>query len=339
MKLSIIVPVYNMADGKLQYCLNSLLAQRMEDYEIIPVDDASTDNSADVLKDFARKYPTIIHPVYSKENHRQGGAKNRGLAKANGTWVGFIDSDDWIHPDMYPDLLRKAEETGADLVGCDYSLVTEETLTPGKAIINNDDNQCGVLDKEKHKAHILKSGSMVVKIYKRQVLIENNLCFPEDIFYEDNYAAPFWSLYFKHFERVNQPYYYYRTVADSTTHHVSFAKCMDRMTAAKKLLLECREKGFYESYKDEIDFRFTQLFYITTLYSYMLAGEKRKLRDTKYLQREMKKYLSEFQNNPYYIERVSAEEKKMLALHQKNNFLFFVYFRLLFGYRNLRKKK
>ena len=97
MKLSIIVPVYNMAsDGKLNYCLDSLAAQTISDYEVITVDDASTDESFSILQEYEKKYPGKFKAVHSKVNKRQGGAKNIGLSLAKGEWIGFIDSDDWI---------------------------------------------------------------------------------------------------------------------------------------------------------------------------------------------------------------------------------------------------
>ena len=239
MKLSIIVPVYNMAsEQKLNQCIDSLLAQTVADYEIIAVDDASTDDSLMILRRYEQEYPERVRVIAGEQNHRQGGAKNRGLKIAGGEWVGFIDSDDWITPDMYEKLLKRAEETGADVVGCDYSLVEEYTTQPGQIVVNNTTEQTGILDTRKHKKLLLRSGSMVVKIYRRQVLTENRLDFPEDIFYEDNCASPLWSLYFKQFERVEEPLYFYRTLQSSTTHHVTWERCLDRMKAGELFLEE-----------------------------------------------------------------------------------------------------
>ena len=123
MKLSIIVPVYNMvADGKLEFCMESLLSQTIEDYEIIAVDDKSTDNSLEVLRRYETQYPDKVKVIASPNNRRQGGAKNLGLRTAAGEWLGFVDSDDWISHDYYEKLLAKAEATGADIVGCYYSI-------------------------------------------------------------------------------------------------------------------------------------------------------------------------------------------------------------------------
>ena len=117
MKLSVIVPVYNMNhDNLLTFCLDSIINQTIEDYEIIAVDDASTDDSFSMLKTYEEKYPGKFKAYTYPDNRRQGGAKNEGLKHATGEWIGFVDSDDWIAPDFYEKLLKKAEETGADIV-------------------------------------------------------------------------------------------------------------------------------------------------------------------------------------------------------------------------------
>lgn len=172
MKLSIIVPVYNMtAGGKLEYCLNSLLAQSMEDYEIIAVDDKSTDNSLSVLRVYEKKYGPKMKVIASPENRRQGGAKNLGLEAAGGEWIGFVDSDDWISPDMYAKLLKKAQETGADVVGCDYLQTDALGKEDGIPVPNNAKEQTGILDAEKYKKLIMMPGSMVIKIYRRELFL------------------------------------------------------------------------------------------------------------------------------------------------------------------------
>ena len=94
-KLSIIIPVYN-TEAYLRRCLDSCLHQDlpMDQYEIIAVNDGSTDRSLEILKDYERQY-TNIH-VYSQENKRQGAARNYGLTKASGEYIWFVDADDWI---------------------------------------------------------------------------------------------------------------------------------------------------------------------------------------------------------------------------------------------------
>lgn len=339
MKLSVIVPVYNMAaDGKLQYCMDSLLNQTFSDMEIIAVDDASTDNSLDILKGYEAKHPNLVRVIHYAANKRQGGAKNAGLQAAKGEWIGFIDSDDWVTPDYYEKLIKKAEETGADMVGCDYSLVSEHTFTVGEVIQNNALEQTGVLDKEKHRKLILRSGSMVIKIYRHEIIKENKLDFPEGIFYEDNCAGPVWSLYFNRFEKVEEPMYYYYQHQVSTVHHVSESKCRDRMRAGELLLLEMKERGFLEEYHAEIEYRFAELYFVNTLFSYMLGVKKKRLSFVKELKSGMLAAFPDFQKNPYYKQYTGEEEQRMIAMLMQSDAKFYWYYRALWCYRNLRKK-
>ncbi|MBE5883490.1 MAG: glycosyltransferase [Lachnospiraceae bacterium] len=329
MKLSVIVPVYNMADGgKLEYCLDSLVNQTIDDYEIIAVDDASTDTSLEILRDYESRYPDKVKVLCHKVNKRQGGAKNTGLRAAQGEWIGFIDSDDWVTPDYYEKLLGKAKETGADMVGCDYSLVDRQTMEVGRIVQNNTMEQTGVLDEEKHKKLLMRSGSMVIKIYKHSVIREQNLCFPEGMFYEDNCAGPIWSLYFKHFEKVEEPLYFYYQHQVSTVHHITEEKCRDRMKAAELLYAECRQRGFLEQYRKEIEYRFSELYYVITLFSYLPGVQKPSLKFIKELRQGVVRRFPEFEKNPYYLQNTGEEEKKFIAIQGRSNVIFLWYYQL-----------
>lgn len=338
MKLSIIVPVYNMAaDGKLHYCMDSLVNQTIEDYEIIAVDDASLDNSLEILQDYQAKYPEKVRVLCHKVNKRQGGAKNTGLLAAAGEWIGFIDSDDWVTPDYYEKLLKKAEETGADMVGCDYNLVQEHTMQAGKTVQNNTLDQTGALDTEKHRKLLMRSGSMVIKIYRSSVIKEHGLKFPEGIFYEDNCAGPVWSLYFNHFEKVEEPNYFYYQHQVSTVHHITEEKCRDRMKAAVLFYEECRERGFLEEYYPEIEYRFTELYYAITLFSYLQGVKRPKLSFVKELRQGAAKRFPDFEQNPYYKKLTGKEEQALIALQGKSAAAFFWYYRLKQAVRRVRR--
>ena len=338
MKCSVIVPVYNMAaDGKLEYCLNSLIGQTLRDMEIIAVDDASTDNSLEILRRFEAENPDRFRVIHYEKNKRQGGAKNEGLKIATGEWIGFIDSDDWITPDFYERLIGKAEETGADVVGCDYSLVSMHTMEAGKVVRNNTDNQTGICGEAQHKKLVMRPGSMVIKVYRGSMIRDNKLDFPEGIFYEDNCAGTVWMLYCRQFERVSEPLYYYYQHNVSTVHYITEAKCRDRMKAGELLVSECKNRGFFETYHDEIEFRFAELYYITTLFSYMSGVRGRKLSFLAELRNGIRERFPDFQENPYYQKEIGAEEKKLAKLHQKSNVGFYCYYILLNTYRKWKK--
>ncbi len=339
MKLSIIVPVYNMAaDGKLEYCLESLVHQTIADYEIIAVDDCSTDSSMEILSAYEKRYPEKFRAVHSEVNRKQGGAKNIGMGLAKGEWIGFIDSDDWVTPDFYERLIRKGEESGADMVGCDYHLTDEHSMKIGQVVHNNKREQTGILNEEKYRSLLVDSGSLVVKVYRRGIVIDHPGRFPEGIFYEDNALANSWMLRATHFEYIEEPLYYYYQHDTSTVHTITQTRCEDRMEAGRLMLREAEKYGYLEQYRPEIEFNFTVLFYLNTLFTYMQGVRPVTYGFVKKLGAEMKRSFPDFQKNPYYCERVHAEEKKLAAMQMRSTVWFILYYKLLWGYRNFRKR-
>ena len=107
-------PVYNV-EPYLRKCLDSILNQTYRDLEILIIDDGSTDSSGRICDEYKKDGRVW---VFHTENRGLSVARNLGLDNATGNWIGFVDSDDWIEPDMYEVLLRKAEETGANVVEC-----------------------------------------------------------------------------------------------------------------------------------------------------------------------------------------------------------------------------
>lgn len=339
MKLSIVVPVYNMAGGnKLKYCLDSLVNQTISDYEIIAVDDASTDNSLAILHEYESNYPWKFKVIQSYENVKQGGARNKGIDAAKGMWIGFVDSDDWIAPDMYEKLLSKAEQTGADVVGCDYCMTDTQSMKVGKLMPNNTLEQTGVLDREKYKLLVMNPGSMVIKVYRKSVIDAHHLRFPERTFYEDNCASPIWMLHFAHFEKVEEPLYYYYQHNLSTVHAITREKCEARLSMGKMLIEEARKYGFYKKYKLEFEFAFSKLYYMNTLFTYMLGMKHPRLDFLRQIADGIKQEFPDFQDNIYYQKEFDAEQKKLAAMHLKSPFRFLVYFKLLSFYRNITGK-
>ena len=340
MLLSIIVPVYNMAGGgKLTYCMESLLAQTLPEFEIIAVDDCSTDDSWRILQEYERKHPDKVRSIRHEINKKQGGARNTGLEYATGEWVGFIDSDDWIAPQMYEKLLAKAEETGADVVGCDYNLTSHHGMQVGKIVQNNTLEQTGVLDEKKYASLLMRAGSMVIKVYRREVIEKYHLRFPENTFYEDNCAGPVWMLHFKHFEKVEEPLYYYYQHENSTVHSITEERCRNRMDTALQLLKECHDYGYDRRYHSELEFRFTELYYYNTLFSYVVGASKVRLSFLRELRTGMKEYFPAFQQNTYYLQQYDEEQKRLVGYHMRSPLFFLLYYRMLSFYRRLRYGK
>ncbi len=116
-KISVIVPAYNI--GKwLPRCLNSILAQTWENLEVIVVNDGSTDDTRPVLDQYAADHDRV--KVIHKENGGVTSARLRGVREAEGSWIGFIDGDDEIQPDMYAHLMGNAKAHGSDISHCGH---------------------------------------------------------------------------------------------------------------------------------------------------------------------------------------------------------------------------
>ena len=281
----------------------------------------------------------LFRSVHSEVNRHQGGAKNIGLRMAKGEWIGFIDSDDWIRPDMYERLIERAKSTGADLAGCDYCLTDVHSMEVGQIVHNNKKSQSGILNKEKRASLILDGGSLVVKIFRRSMIMEKELWFPEDIFYEDNALGNSYLVLAKHFEYIEEPMYYYYQHDTSTVHTISPKRCEDRMEAGRLMLAEAKRHGYFEELRPELEYSFTLLFYVNTLFTYMAGVGKTKYGFVKAMGKEMKETFPEFEKNSYYQERTHAEEKKLIRMQQRSTLFFMLYYKLLWAYRRWRKRR
>ena len=117
-KVSVIIPVYNVEDY-IDRCLKSVIEQTLEDIEIIIVNDGSTDDSKKIIEKYINQYPNKI--IYlEKENGGLSSARNFAIPYAKGEYIAFLDSDDYIEPEMYEQMYNKAIKENADLVECDF---------------------------------------------------------------------------------------------------------------------------------------------------------------------------------------------------------------------------
>lgn len=126
--ISVIIPVYNTAPY-LRQCLASVASQTYHDLEIICIDDGSTDGSGEICEAFARKDARFV--VRHQENAGESAARNAGMMLAHGTYLAFVDCDDWLDAGIYERLVHRMEETKADLVACSYAKAWEDgTVQP-----------------------------------------------------------------------------------------------------------------------------------------------------------------------------------------------------------------
>jgi len=206
-KVSVIVPVYN-TEKYLAKCLDSLISQTLKDIEIICVDDCSSDKSLEVLKKYADG-DDRIKVIDFKENKGVSAARNAGLDFAQGEYVGFVDSDDYVASDFYEKLYHKAKDTRSDVVkGNIYTSYADssEELTSFYDM-NSDIRQ--------NKAYFYYGFTSA--IYERSLIQEHNIKFPEGItHFEDPYFSIKVSVFLKHINFVDCAKYYYVKRSDSS---------------------------------------------------------------------------------------------------------------------------
>ncbi len=213
MKLSVIVPAYN-AEKTIQLCLDSILAQNVDDMEVLVVNDGSTDQTEVFLRRYAESRPACFH-YWTVENGGQGRARNIGLDHASGDYIGFVDSDDWIEPDMYERMIRKAEEENCDIVICGAI----DHFPDGRTEIEN----------FYREGHLMASaGSACNKLFSRTVA--DALRFPEDIWYEDAEFSARALARSRHSAYLPEPFYHYRRVGQSTMNNSNAQKNLDILT-------------------------------------------------------------------------------------------------------------
>ena len=218
--LSIIIPVYNR-EKFLSCCLDSIEENKTQYcYEIIAIDDGSTDNSLKILKDYSNKYKNI--KIIKEQNQGAAAARNNGLNNATGKYVTFIDSDDYISNDFIEKLLTIATINDCDIVNCGYYIKNNNKLVPkyGKEIITK---------KGLSKEILSLDGFLCMKIIKRELLFDVRL--PEGYWYEDIIVRPLILNKCKKFIGIKECLYYYRQHSSNISkvvEHTTNYKCLSQ---------------------------------------------------------------------------------------------------------------
>jgi len=182
--VSIIIPVYNV-EKYLRRCLNSIVNQTLDNIEILVVNDGSPDNSQIIIDEFVRNYPMKVLSL-KKENGGLASARNFGLGYANGLYIGFIDGDDYTKPDMFEIMVKKAKQTNADLVICEFDFVDEdENYMVTFKITGNTDLSID----DKRYAHRYAGTIAWNKLYHRDLFFKTGIRYPNHSFGYDDYAT------------------------------------------------------------------------------------------------------------------------------------------------------
>lgn len=181
-KISVIIPVYNVAEH-LRKCLDSCLNQTLKEIEFICVNDGSTDNSLDILNEYALRDSRVI--VVTQENLKQGAARNTGIKLAKGEYIGFVDSDDYIDYDYFDKLYSAAKKFDADIAVA--SIIKHRKNYCKYNVKYNSEKVAEELQKKIKLCEDRKHRFFYAwnKIYRKELIIENDIKFPEGRIYED----------------------------------------------------------------------------------------------------------------------------------------------------------
>lgn len=206
--ISIIVPIFNTS-AFLPKCINSLLFQSFQNLELLLVDDGSTDNSLEIMKDFAKK--DIRIRVFHQENSGAGAARNTGLREAHGTWVTFVDSDDWVDSQYLEKLWTNVEEV--DFVLCGMNLIDRKgNLRP--SILRTkatpiSENDVYSLKEIYNSLNMYAFCGPCCKLFRKDIIETNAISFPEDLsFGEDSIFVARYLRYIRKIRIITLSLYY-----------------------------------------------------------------------------------------------------------------------------------
>ena len=240
-KITIIVPVYNSAKY-LHQCINSILSQTFADFELILVDDGSLDTSLAICDEFGKKDKRVI--VLHKSNGGVSSARNFGLDVARGEYIGFVDSDDWIEPNMYEMLYSKASCDDADIVSC--ALITNKTVRvkPNTTL------------QDKFISCPVYMHSFCNKIVKKNLYIDNNIRIPENLVVcEDLFTLFRLFIISRKAEYLDEAMYHYRVNSNSLSHSTTIKHIESDICSADMLEKFLIERNIYAEYSSFVLYR------------------------------------------------------------------------------------
>lgn len=319
-KISIIVPVYNVEEY-IRKCAESLVHQSLDEIEIIFVDDKSPDHSVDILTEYQNNYPGKVKLLRLDKNVRQGGARNAGIRIAKGQYIGFVDSDDYVSPDMYRILFDRAVETNAQIVFCKGGIVYNDNpdydrLTPvhywNKKIRKmelkelSDDDRCDLICNP--------IGSVWSGIYKKSLIIENNLFFPERVIYEDNYWCSLIRMYAYRVSFVDSILYYYRQNLSSVTHKKNQASSFDRVLIENMLLEETKRRSLLYKYRTAIEYNYAIRGCVNTVFVIAKLFDKPDVKRLRIIKKQTAEFFPRWIRNHYIWEAKRSIKIKALLV-------------------------
>ena len=249
MLLSLIVPVYNVAEF-LPKCMDSLLGQPCDSYEIILVDDGSTDGRSGALCDeYAAKYPELVRVIH-QANGGLGAARNTGLEAARGEYLFFIDSDDWIAADALSRLETEIEKTRADIYVFTFRYVSDSGEMPAEPKPSG--SAPGVRSLKSCPDLLLDPPGAWIHVCRRSLFLDTGVRFPGRVWYEDLCTTPKLLLEAKSVVQLEDALYYYYLRQGSIMRNSNLRRNLEILDALETVRSHFEEKGQLEAYRPQL---------------------------------------------------------------------------------------
>lgn len=278
--ISVIVPLYNV-EKYLERCLDSILNQTFEDFDMILVDDGSSDGSIEICDRYAEKDGRIS--VIHQKNAGQASARNKGLdwcfGESDSKWIVFVDSDDWIHRDYLKSLLNAAIDNNTDISACDFIKVSEQAED-----ISDISSPVLCLSKDFVLNNFLNSIVPWGKLYKKECF--SSIRYPLGMKHEDEFVTYKILLGTEKIAFIKSNMYYYFTNLNSVSYSVWTPDELKSCEAFDEKLEYLKERGFSELYEWQLEH-----------YMYFLCDSC--------------KYIIESGNGDYKIKYLSDARKKL----------------------------
>lgn len=314
-KVSIIIPIYN-SEQFLDRCILSLINQTLNDIEIILVNDASPDNSMEIVKKYAAQDSRIVI-INSKVNIVA--SRNLGIKVAKANYLGFVDADDWVEPTMYEELYNATQKETIDVVAADVN----HCFSSGRKEVEINISKEVFQNSNQVKSYVAQyGGRLFANIWKRD-LITDDMLFLEHCLYCDSIVFA-WYMKASSFAKVEKPLYNYYINDMSVTHLKNSERFFDRLWGAKDMFDRCKKCGLYDNYKDEIDFAFYRLYYRNTLYlipNYFTYVPSKRIIEMKTTFNS----LVELKSNKYYVTCEGDTLVKLINLSYSVGVLYIYY--------------
>ena len=191
-KVSVIVPVYNV-EKFLPRCLDSIVNQTLKDIEIICINDGSPDNCLSILEDYAQKDSRIR--IINQENSGPSVSRNKGILMAQGEYIGFVDSDDWLDVDFYEKLYAAAQKYDADIAACGIKVYRKYNRI-SSVLKYTKEEYTDDIERKFYLCDVPESCHVCNRIYKAEVIRSKNIEFEAGIHMQEDMSFTMESLYY-----------------------------------------------------------------------------------------------------------------------------------------------